>query len=412
MPIWLVRLIDRYVGIPICFGLTVLRRICRALGIEPQSSGDPHRILFIKMSEQGATVLIHQAVERAIGMVGRENVYFCVFDSNREILDVMDCVPRQNILSLNDEGLWPMLRGVCWLMRRTRQLGIDTAIDLELFARASAIVTFLTGAKRRVGLHRFALEGLYRGDLMTHRVQHNPYLHIGVLADVLVQACRRDPNEIPLAKIVPEPVVPLSLPPPVIAEATRARVKNLLRQQGVDPDVVRLMVLNPKIDDIMPIRKWPQDRFVSLALQLLDEVPDLAIVITGLASEHDAAESMRREIGVRRTANLAGAMRLDGLLALFDMAEVLVTSDSGPAHFAALTDIHAVVLFGPETPLVYGPPGLKGHVLHKGLACSPCLNALNHRQSRCDDNQCMKMISVDEVKAAVLDCLAQRAMSI
>ena len=412
MPIWLVRLIDRYAGVPICFGLTVLRRIGRVLGIDRPSTGEPRRILFIKMSEQGATVLIHRAIERAIGMVGRENVYFCVFESNREILDVMDCIPRENILSLSDEGPWPMLRGVLWLMRRTRQLGIDTAIDLELFARASAIVAYLTGAKRRVGLHRFSMEGLYRGDLMTHRVQHNPYLHIGVLADVLVQASRRDPNELPLAKIVPEPVIPLSLPPPVIAEATREQIKELLRQQGIDPHAVRLIVFNPKIDDIMPIRKWPRDRFISLARQLLEKAPDLAIVIIGLASEHDAAETMRREIGADRVANLAGAIRLDGLLALFDMAEVLVTSDSGPAHFATLTDIHTVVLFGPETPLVYGPPGLKGHVLHKGLACSPCLNALNHRRSRCDDNQCMKMISVEEVKAAVLDCLAQREMSI
>lgn len=411
MPIWLVRLIDRYAGVPICFGLTVLRRICSALGIERPPTGAPRRILFIKMSEQGATVLIHRAIERAIGMVGRENVYFCVFESNREILDVTDCIPRENILALSDEGLWPMLRGVWWLMRRTRQLGIDTAIDLELFARASAIVAYLTGAKRRVGLHRFSMEGLYRGDLMTHRVQHNPYLHIGILTDVLVQACLRDWKETPLAKVVPEPVFPRSLPP-LISEETREQVNKLLRERGIDPRATRLIVFNPKIDDIMPIRQWPQDRFISLARQLLDEVPDLTIVITGLASEREAAETMRREIGADRAANLAGAIRLEGLLALLDMAEVLVTSDSGPAHFATLTGIHAVVLFGPETPLVYGPPGLKGRVLHKGLACSPCLNALNHRQSRCDDNQCMKMISVEEVKAAVLDCLAQREKSI
>ena len=42
------------------------------------------------------------------------------------------------------------------------------------------------------------------------------------------------------------------------------------------------------------------------------------------------------------------------LLTLYTLADVLVTNDSGPAHFASLTPVHTVVLFGPETPLLFG----------------------------------------------------------
>ena len=57
---------------------------------------------------------------------------------------------------------------------KIRRLGIDATVDMEFFARAPAVLAFLTGARRRVGLHRFTTEGPYRGDLLTHRVAAQP----------------------------------------------------------------------------------------------------------------------------------------------------------------------------------------------------------------------------------------------
>ena len=79
------------------------------------------------------------------------------------------------------------------------------------------------------------------------------------------------------------------------------------------------------------------------------------------------------------------------------MAEILVTNDSGPAHFAALTAVDVVALFGPETPLLYSAPGPRSHPVWAGIACSPCVNAFNNRQTSCRDNVCMKAITVDQV---------------
>ena len=50
------------------------------VGLRRQRTAEPVRkILLIKMIEQGATVLAYRAIERAVEMVGRENVYFWVF---------------------------------------------------------------------------------------------------------------------------------------------------------------------------------------------------------------------------------------------------------------------------------------------------------------------------------------------
>jgi ADP-heptose:LPS heptosyltransferase len=85
---------------------------------------------------------------------------------------------------------------------------------------------------------------------------------------------------------------------------------------------------------------------------------------------------------------------------------VLVTNDSGPAHFAALTRIHVVVFFGPEIPARYRPLTASLDAIHTGYSCSPCIGPHNQRQSPCNDNVCLKSIEVEEIARLVRARLA------
>ena len=91
----------------------------------------------------------------------------------------------------------------------------------------------------------------------------------------------------------------------------------------------------------------------------------------------------------------------------------MVTNDSGPGHFSSVTDLHTVVLFGPETPALYGSLG-KSIPITAQLACSPCVSAANHRKTPCQDNVCMKAISVSHVldRLAVQITAADRARAL
>jgi ADP-heptose:LPS heptosyltransferase len=96
------------------------------------------------------------------------------------------------------------------------------------------------------------------------------------------------------------------------------------------------------------------------------------------------------------------------LLALFHQAALVVTNDGGPGQFAVLTSVPAIILFGPETPLLYGPLGKNAFCFHVALSCSPCLTAYNHRTSPCDgDNQCLKQIAPEQVLAKARAILCQ-----
>jgi ADP-heptose:LPS heptosyltransferase len=124
--------------------------------------------------------------------------------------------------------------------------------------------------------------------------------------------------------------------------------------------------------------------------------------------EAPAAERLVAEIASPRCFSLAGKTSLRELLVAFMHADVMVTNDSGPAHFASLTPIEVVTLFGPEHPAIFGSRNPRSHVVWTGLACSPCVSALNNRETACRENLCMQSIEVDTVGAIVSGLLSPR----
>lgn len=389
------RRIDALLGRIFCWLLTGHRRIHEAWGRRP-AGGPPRRILFIKLIEQGATVIAYDALCRAIERVGRQNVFFCVLDENRAILDIMDVIPPENVYALRSGRFSHFALDALRALRAIRAAGIDTTIDMEFFARSSAILAYLTGASSRVGLHRFTEEGPYRGDLMTHRVIHNPFLHVARAYRLLVEALDADPADLPLTKI-PAATREHPLPVFVCRDGERERVAALIDAAASGRSNGPLVLLNPNASDLLPLRKWPTESFVDFARRLLEERPDVTLLVTGGAGECEVSEDLCRRIGSPRARSLAGQLTLRELLVLYTLADLLVTNDSGPGHFSTLTPIQSIVMFGPGAPRQYGPLGQRSVILTADLACSPCVNVLNHRRSPCTNNRCMQAISVEEV---------------
>ncbi|MBI1319750.1 MAG: glycosyltransferase family 9 protein [Candidatus Hydrogenedens sp.] len=402
MRAWAMRLIDYWVGRPLCLLLTCWRYVVRAMGLEPEPKAPPRKVLFIKLEEQGALVVASGAARRAWDLAGRENTYFCIFAENRAILDALDLVPHANVFTIRTSDPFVVLWDTLAALYKIRLAGIDAVIDLEFFARGSAVLTYLTGATRRVGLHGFNGETAYRGDLMTHRVAYNPYLHTAVAYDVLVRALEADPHQVPLLK---EDTAGRDLPAEEF-QPNPITYAETVERAGIGGGPA--FVLHPNCTDTLRIRKWPSERYGELGRVLLAEYPDARIIFTGLSNEAADIEAIAQSIGSDRVLSLAGKMTLHEFLCLLSAADVLVTNDSGPSHFAAMTPVHQVVLYGPETPTLFGPLGDRAHVLYKHFACSPCLTTYNYRASPCQNNLCVQAITVDEVLAAVNDCIRER----
>ena len=156
---------------------------------------------------------------------------------------------------------------------------------------------------------------------------------------------------------------------------------------------------------MLPLRRWMPERFAELIRRILAADDDILVLITGAPSERPEAERLAAQCGSDRCISFAGQSTLGDLPVLYALSVVMVTNDSGPAHFAAASGLPTIVLFGPETPNLYQPLG-SSKAIYAGLACSPCVSASNHRKSACDDNVCMRAISVEQVFAVVTDVLA------
>ncbi len=396
---------DRLVFTAGCFVLTLVRRLLPEP--DPGSAPRPRALLFVKLAEQGSTVLAARAIRRAIAWVGRENVYFLVFEENRFILDVLGLVPEKNVFTVSTRSLGAMILGTIAALRRIRALGIDAAVDLEFFARFSATITWLSGARWRAGMHAYFAEGPYRGDLFTHRVLYNAHIHTGEMFLALVEALARPARGLPT---LPWVAGPAAEPEPMFEPAPeeREKIERLVREVTGSASLPALILLNANASDLLPLRRWPIERYAELAARLLDRLPEAHVVFTGHANESAASDALVRRVGSPRCHSLAGRTTLRELLVLYTLADVLVTNDSGPAHFATLTPVSVVTLFGPETPKLFGARTPRNAIVFAGLACSPCVNALNNRQTTCRRNECMQAISVEQVLDATLRSYAAR----
>jgi ADP-heptose:LPS heptosyltransferase len=364
------------------------------------------KVLFIELSEMGTTVLTEPAMRKARERLKAE-LFFVIFERNVGSLELLGKFRDANIFTIRDTSLvhlaWDTLAFLAWARRK----GIDTVIDLELFSRFTALLAGLCGADRRVGFYRFHNEGLYRGEMLTHRVSYNPHIHVAKNFIAEINALLATAPSVPFSKtfIGDDEIKPATIRPTAAArDALLVRIKS---HANFDPAKQRLVLVNPNASELLPHRRWMPQRYAELIRRLLANYDDILVTITGSSDERSEAAALVAASGPR-CLSFAGKTALAELPALYSHAAVMVTNDSGPSHFAAATGVPTIVLFGPETPQIYKPLG-NTRAIYAGLACSPCVGAHNHRKTACTDNVCMQAISVDEVYAAVADVLSGRS---
>jgi len=279
---------------------------------------------------------------------------------------------------------------------KMRRLGLDAVIDCELFSRVSALLSFSTGAPVRAGFTPHTQEGLYRGSFINHAIPYNPYQHISKQFLSLVDALN-SAGSVPRNKAAPIRELPAKTELSVaFADGELPAYRNKLL---VDHPITatRKLVLMYAGGGILPERAWPANHYARVAQGLC--AAGFSVGLIGLKDDAQLAKDLIAKIQDSACVDLTGYTRsIRELLMLFHAAELLITNDGGPGHFATLTPIQTMVFFGPETGKLYGPLGKRNAILESGIACSPCLSAYNHRLTFCDgDNQCLKRIAPDPV---------------
>ena len=128
---------------------------------------------------------------------------------------------------------------------------------------------------------------------------------------------------------------------------------------AVPPPVRGAAVVHPGA--AFPGRRWPPERFAAVARHLAAAGHDVRV--TGGPAEVDLARAVASTAGLPDEAVLAGRTTSLELAAVVAHARLVVCGDTGVAHLATAYRRPSVVLFGPVSPALWGPPPRPQHVV-------------------------------------------------
>jgi ADP-heptose:LPS heptosyltransferase len=390
MNLHLARYVDRWVGLPLCF---LLHGFARLAGEPLPSIGattppvdgvlaPPRRILAMKFYGLGNIAMILPILHELRAAFPDVEIDVLTLPGNASLLEQSGLVRR--VLTTDVTTTPRFARSVARLAGALRRGGYDAVLDFEQFLKVSGIFGFWTRAPRRLGLDT---EGQHRGWLYTTRIAYTDSVHT-------VDVFRR------LAAPFGTPGAPMPWRLPVPEAARRAARQ--LAGGGTSP-ARRLVVVHvgtgPNYDKIA-VKRWDIDRFADLADALASR-HDALVAFTGQGPEEQALIDEARGRMRAESVDLCDRLEVATLTGLVAEAAFVVSNDTSLVHLAGIIGTPVVALFGPTSPMLYGPRGDRDLVFYERLYCSPCISNYNLKLSRCTDPVCMRSITVAEVLAGI-----------
>jgi len=300
------------------------------------------------------------------------------FPANKEIALSLELFRKVYVIDLRKRFLsffWQTLR---FIFRHRKKYSL--VIDLEFFALFSALVTKMLGSRYSMGFKTFLA---MRNRCYSRTVVFDHSNHVRIIFIKFLDALH--------IKELPD----ITLSPP----KTPADKKLLVMKKFpiLEENYLHIAV-NINSSDLFINRRWPEDYFRKLIGFMQRDCNNPQIYLIGgredLPMVEDFYESLPDKKGVHITAGKLDIIEFSYALTKMNC---LITSDSGPLHIAEAVGTPVVGFFGPETPNLYGPMSERSLTFYTNMFCSPCLNVYNHKMSNCRDNQCLKLISVEEV---------------
>ncbi len=378
------RIIDTYVGGLTCLFLDIFER-ARKIFFPKRTdclAAEPKKILVTKYLGMGSILLATPMLRAIRNRFPKSKIVFLTFEGNRKFVEQIELI--DDVLSIRTSSLLVFIRDLFAALYGIRRSKFDVVFDLEFFARFSTIVSYLSGARARIGYY---LPRLWRGDLLSHTIHFNPYKHV---------------TEVFSAQLLPFniKVADFSLIKPNIKEEKIKRVDLLLKEKGAGEDE-HIISVNVNASGLSIERKWPANNFVELISHIVKSKDKAKVIFIGSGEDVQYVNSALKlfpESIKGNIINLCGFIDIQECMALLKKSSLFITNDSGPLHIAAALGIPTVSFFGPESPTLYGPIGLRNKIFYAGVYCSPCLNVYNAKTAMCNGNNlCMQKIKPSEV---------------
>ncbi|GCE13482.1 lipopolysaccharide heptosyltransferase II [Tengunoibacter tsumagoiensis] len=266
------------------------------------------------------------------------------------------------------------------LRRQLLQRDYDLAVSV--FGPWAALLSLVSGARRRLGFAQESYPGLMTDPVPGHHWQPGSQFHE---VDYCLQLCQAAG-----AQPVPADRIPLLH----VLSGTRLEIQELLLQAGVASD--RPLIACHVSSNNGQSKRWPIPYWAKLIDKLIVE-EKVNVILTGAPADQPLIEAIIKRTH-QKVFNFAGKTSLVQLAALLQRADLMITGDSGPMHIAAAVNTPLIAIHGPTDPALSGPVNPTAVILRSDIWCSPCYTAKGGpADCRFFTTQCMKNITPAQV---------------
>ncbi len=250
----------------------------------------------------------------------------------------------------------------------------DLCIDAEPFLNVSAIIAFLSG-KYRIGFSHGIRSRLYNEKVLFNKKQHMVRNYLDFIHGKNV-----------------EKLIPL-----YVSAKDEKLVSDYIKKNNLH----KFVVLAPGVAESVKYRMWPVENFAKLGDELYKK--GFQIVFVDSKSNKSLVEKIRNKMDAKSfnaVDEFGSLSKVRASAELMSKAAFVVTNDSGPMHMAAAQGAKVIGLFGPNTPVLWGPYG-SGKALFKPKKGCPYLDNTKHelvpKHLTKEQMTCMDAIKVEDV---------------
>lgn len=267
----------------------------------------------------------------------------------------------------------------------------DAAMIFTSFRQSplpAAYLCYLAGIPLRLGA---TFDGA--GSLLTTRLKrpeslvHEVERGLDLVAAVGLTGAPDDPHDLRLR----------------VPNEAREEAQKLLSQSGATGRP--LVVVHPGCS--MPARTYPWEQYADVVAGLVMWL-GATVALTGAESERELVGRILARLKALLPASelahvepLAGRMSFPALCALIEQADLTITNNTGPMHFAAAVKTPVVALFAlTNPPEQWGPWRVAHRLLNHEVACHPCYSRI------CPySHECLRLVTPEMVVDAASELL-------
>lgn len=227
----------------------------------------------------------------------------------------------------------------------------DLAVDFEPYLQTSAVLAGVIG-KFSLGFATCGRQIFYSTAVLYNDAQHVVNTNLDLLKPLRIFSIRPQ------------------LPTLQHSQKDQKNIEQRLTKFGFSPKE-QIVLIAPSVGLSATYRRWPWQRFAKLADLILD-LYACRIVWIGLPSDRSLIEKTSKFMN-NKSVQLTN-LTLGQLFVLMKKGSLLISNDSGTMHVGVAMKIPTIGIFGPNTPVRFGPWGEGHQALYHASVGVPVIN--------------------------------------